>query len=142
MEDLLSPDVLQSGIQVLDLAHNVLDLAVIGALDGAGLANGHVELEPDVAGGLATGQPSLGRGDVGRGEADSVVTRIGSAEGEAALCGAALAHNAVVVVEDFVDTDVDAHVGRGLVRAAALIPLPGIVVTCDGVSNADSRCSN
>ena len=111
LEDLLSSDILQPGIQVLDLANNILNLVLVGTLNGAGLANGHVELKLDVAGGLSASQPALARGDVGRGEADAVVARVGGAEGEAALGSSALADDAVVVVKDLVNANVDLHVG-------------------------------
>lgn len=123
LENLLPPDILQSSIQILDLADNVADLALVAALDGAGLTNGHVELEPDVSGWLAAHQPALGRGHVGRGEADAVVAAVGSAEGEATFGGAALGYYAVVVVEGFVDADVDAHVRGWLVLLAVLVVL-------------------
>lgn len=132
LEDLLSPDILQPGIQVLDLADNILNLVLVGTLNGAGLANGHVELELDVAGGLSASQPALARGNVGRGEADAVVARVGGAEGEAALGSSALADDAVVVVESLVDADVDAHVGVGLVGAATVVPLLCFVVAWEG----------
>lgn len=40
LEDLLSPDVLQARVEVLDALRDVLQLALVRALDLAGLADG------------------------------------------------------------------------------------------------------
>lgn len=125
---LLSPDILQPSIQIADLARHILNLALVGTLNGARLTNGHVELKLDVSGRRAARQPPLGRGHVGRREADAVVARVGSTKSEAPLGSALLAHDAVVIVEDFVDADVDSHVVVGVVAAAMLVPLFGFIV--------------
>jgi hypothetical protein len=57
-----------------------------------------------------------------------VVARVCGGEGEAAFVVAALGDDAVVVVEDFVDADVEAHVRVGFVSAGCFVPLCGCVV--------------
>lgn len=129
LENLLLSDIAESGIQVSDFGDDVGDLVLVVAFDARGFANGHVDFELDVSSRGAACEPALGRRDVGRGEADTVVARVGSGEGEAALRVSALRDDAVVVVEDFVDADVEAHVRVGFVSAALLVPLCGGVVT-------------
>jgi len=108
LKDLLSPDVLQARVDVPHFGHHLAHLPFIAALDGRGLADGHVELEFDAAHAAAGEEEPGGRGDVGRGEAEAVVARVRGREGEFACAGAALRDDAVVVVEGFVDGDVDA----------------------------------
>lgn len=101
MKHLLPPDILQPAAQILDALDDVVNLALVGALDGAGLADGQVEGQLDAAGGVHGGEP-VGAARGGRGhEADLVVARVGGREGEAARGGALLGDDAVVVVEDF-----------------------------------------
>lgn len=49
LEHLLSPDIPQPSIQILDPRRNVLHLALVLALEGARLADGKVEVQPDPA---------------------------------------------------------------------------------------------
>ena len=108
LEDLLSPDILQPAIQVPHLLHNILDLALIRALDLARLADREVQQELDAARRLSVRQQAaVGCGARGR-EAEPVLARVCGREGEAALGGAALRDDAVVVVEDLFDGYEDA----------------------------------
>ena len=119
LEHLLAADVQQAAVEVLDLLHDALDLALVGTLDVAALADDEVEAEFDAADGLAGAEPAV-RGGAGRGrKADAVVAGVGGAEGEAAFGGAFGGDDAVVVVEDFVDGDGHAEVG-GLGEAVGL----------------------
>jgi hypothetical protein len=127
LENLLLSDIGKSGVQILDFGNDIAEFVLVVALDARGLANGHVDFEFDVAGCGATGEPALGGGNVGRGEADAVVAGVCGGEGKAAFVVAALGDDAVVVVEDFVDADVEAHVRVGFVSAGCLVPL------CSGV---------
>lgn len=63
--------------------------------------------------------------------ADAVLAAVGGAEGEAALGGAALGNDAVVVVEGLLDCDEDAYVVLGLVRFGCVFPGFGVVVAWD-----------
>ena len=108
LEDLLPPNILQPAIQVPHLLHNILDLALIRTLDLARLADREVQLELDAACRLSVRQPAaVGRGARGC-EAEPVLARVCGREGEAALGGAALRDDAVVVVEDLLDGYEDA----------------------------------
>lgn len=53
LEDLFSPDVGQSAVQLLDFGDDAIDLALIFTLDLAGLSNGHVDGEFDTTAGHA-----------------------------------------------------------------------------------------
>lgn len=100
LEDLLSADILQSRVQVLDPRLNVLKLVLISAFDDARLANGHVQGQLDATVDVGGAQPAslatVGRG----GEADLVVAGLVGGEGEAAAGAALLRYYAVVVVEE------------------------------------------
>ena len=109
LEDLLPPNILQPAIQVSHFLHNILNLAFIRTLDLARLADREVQLEFDAARRLSIRQPAaVGRGACGR-EAEPVLARVSGREGEAALGGAALRDDAVVVVEDLFDSYEDAE---------------------------------
>lgn len=99
MKHLLPPNILQPPIQILDLLHDILDLALIRALQRAGLANGQVQGQLDPVARRQRGEPAPA-GRRGR-EAQLVVARVGGREGEAPGRGALLGDHAVVVVEDF-----------------------------------------
>lgn len=100
LEDLLSADILQSRVQVLDPRLNVLKLVLISALDDARLANGHVKGQLDAAVDVGGTQPA-GLAAVGRGgKADLVVAGLVGSEGEAAAGAALLRYYAVVVVKE------------------------------------------
>ena len=108
LENLLPPNILQPAIQVPHLLHNILDLALIRTLDLARLADREVQLELDATSRLFIRHPDVvGRGARGR-EAEPVLARVCGREGEAALGGAALRDDAVVVVEDLLDGYEDA----------------------------------
>lgn len=140
LENLLASDVLQSGIQVLDLGDQIRHLVLVAALDLARLANRQVEFELDVTGRHAVAQPTLRRGCIGGREANLVLAAVCRAEGEAAVDrGALLRYDAVVVVECFFDRDVDAHFVVGLELRGAVIVLEGIVVACE-LSISDVLC--
>lgn len=131
LENLFLPDITESSIQILDLGNDISDLSLVAALDPAGLADGHVDLETDVTGRFAGREVCGRRGNIGGSEADTVVTAVGSAEGETADGGTALGNDAVVVVEHLVDGDVDAHVWVGFVLLCRVIVLGGRVVAYD-----------
>ena len=84
LEDLLPPDVLQAGVEILDARMDVLELSLIGALDLARLADGEVKRKADTAVGLLAAQPALAAAVGRRREAHAVLTCLGCAEGEAA----------------------------------------------------------
>src|SRR5438105_4810 len=100
LKDLLPPDIVETRIQVLDARRQVLELVLVRALDGARLADGHVERQADAAVGVGEGQP-VGAAAVGRGrKADLVVACGGGGKRKFARGGAALGDDAVFVVED------------------------------------------
>jgi hypothetical protein len=101
LKNLLSPYVRETGVEVLDARSEVLKLVLVAALDLVGLANDEVQGQLDAAVVLLGREPGGAAGARGRGEADLVVAGFGCREGEAAGGGAALGHDAVVVVEDF-----------------------------------------
>ena len=106
LKNLLPPDVVQAGVKVLDAPGQILQLALVGALDGARLADGDVERQPNAAVGVTRRQPSAPAA-VGRGrEADLVVSGLSRREGELAARAAALRDDAVVVVKDFLERGV------------------------------------
>lgn len=101
LEDLLSSDVVEAGVEVLDTCCDVLDLSLVAALDLVGLADDEVEGQLDAAVGFRGREPA-GAARVGRRrEAQLVVSGVGGGEGEAARGSAALGDDTVVVVEDF-----------------------------------------
>jgi len=108
LEDLLALDVLQARVQVADLLDHVLDLVLVRALDLGGVADGHVEFEFDAADLRAVEEEARGCGHVGGREAEAVVAGVGGREDKFAAGGGALGHDAVVIVEGFVDGDEDA----------------------------------
>ena len=108
LENLLPPNILQPAIQVPHLLHNILDLALIRTLDLARLADREVQLKLDATCRLSVRQPAaVGRGARGR-EAEPVLARVCGREGEAALGGAALRDDTVVVIKDLLDGYEDA----------------------------------
>lgn len=143
LEDLLPSDILQSGIEVLDLLHDILDLALVRTLDGAGLADREVEVQLDASDRMASAQPTACRRSGRGGEADFVVTRVRGAEREATSAGTPLRNDAVVVVECLVDGYGDADVGVGREGVGGSVVLLRFVVTyCKGISTVWMRlCS-
>lgn len=101
LEDLLPTNIAQATIQILDSLHNILYLALVGALNGTRVANRHVEGELDAAIRLEGREPATRAGCRLWCEADTVFTRVGSSKGEAATGRALLVDDAVVVVKDF-----------------------------------------
>lgn len=100
LEDLLPPDIVQSGVEVLDARSDVLELRLVGALNLIGLANDQIENQLDAAVGVAGGQPpGAARCRRGR-EADLVVAGLVRRESEAARGGAALVDDTVTVIKD------------------------------------------
>jgi hypothetical protein len=102
LKHLLSPHILQPCIQIFNLLHHLAHLILIRALNLAGLADHHVELEADAADLVAAEEVAGDGGDVVGGEAETVVSGVGGGEGEFAAAAASLVHDAVVVVEGFV----------------------------------------
>ena len=99
LEHLLSANILQPRVEVPDALRDILDLALVGALNLAGLADGHVEAELDATIGCRGAQPSLAAAGGGGREADLVLARLSCVEGEPAARGASLGYHAVIVVE-------------------------------------------
>lgn len=104
LEDLLPLDVVQARVEVLDALGDVLQLALVGALDLAGLADGQVQGQLDAAVGVRGVQPVLAAAVAARGEAEAVLAGLVRREGEAAGRRAALGDDPVIVVEDFLFT--------------------------------------
>lgn len=99
---------MQSAVQVLHALHNVLDLILVLGLNLASLTNGHIEGDPN--GTLAVGQPA-GCRDFGVGhETDTVLSGVGSGEGEAARVVFPLVHDAVIIVEGLLHSNLDLEV--------------------------------
>jgi hypothetical protein len=111
----------------LHLLHQRLHLILVCALNLARLANRQVQRKLDSA--MDAGaQPAAARRHVLRRHADAVLARVRGAESEAALRGAALRNDAVVVVKGFFDGDEDADVAGGLVGFGLVGPGFGVVV--------------
>lgn len=125
LEDLLATDVVQAVVQVLDTGGDVGNGVFVGALNLAARANDHVELELDAAVGGRRREPR-GAARRGRGqEANLVVAGLVGDEVELARRGASLGDNAVVVVEYFIDGDVNLQALVLLPCVGAVIPLLG-----------------
>ena len=103
LENLLPPNIAQTSIQILDLPHKILHRPLIRALDRARLPNSHIKLHLDRAHLNTTDHVAPGRVPVRRRKAQTVLAAVRGGEGEAALPGALLRDDAVVVVEDFFD---------------------------------------
>lgn len=101
MKHLLPPNIIQPRIEIPHARRQVLQLALVAALDRARLANRNVQRQPDPAVGRRhrqpVGPPTVGR----RREAQLVVAWVRRREGELARGAAPLGDDAVVVVEDF-----------------------------------------
>lgn len=93
---------MQAAVQITNALHDILHLVLVLGLDLAGLANDEIQVELD--GTLGAGQPAAGGIGVGR-EADAVLAGVGSGKGEAARVVLALGHDAVVIVEGLLDSD-------------------------------------
>jgi len=106
LKHLLPPNILQPRIQILDLLHNALNLALITTLNLAALSNGQIQSQFDISQHLAAHGPPAG-GRVRGLETDLVVSGVVGNEGEFTGGGTALGDDAVVVVKDFVDEDED-----------------------------------
>jgi len=57
LENLLPSNILQPGVQIPNLLHDIFDLALIGALDLTGLSNSQVKTHLHAAHGMAASQP-------------------------------------------------------------------------------------
>lgn len=130
LENLFPPNILQPAIQIPHLIHQLVHLALIRTLNLARLANNHVKRQLHVAHVLATDEPSTGGGRIGGLEAELVLAAVGRAECEASLGRAALVHDAVVVVECFVDGDGHAQRGIELKFLGLRVELLGFEVAC------------
>lgn len=101
LEDLFSPDILQSAVQILDSLDNVVYLLLVAAFDLARLANSQVQMEFCAAEVVSGGEPAwimtVGRG----GKANLVFTRFGSGKCKASGTCSFLIDDTVVVVECF-----------------------------------------
>lgn len=115
LKHLLPPNILQSSIQILNLAHNILHLPLILTFNLARLPDRHVEIDANAAGRSTVQPPASGNMRV-RGETDLVQARVGGGKSEAAGVTVALVDDAVVVVEGFVDGDLHAQAGIGAVH--------------------------
>lgn len=110
---------MQPSVQIFDLLHNILHLALVLRLDLARLANGYVKRNPDRIR-RTTGEPASGHMAAIGSQTDLVLTSVGGGEGEAAGVTVALGNDSVVIVEGLVDGDEHLHVGIGGVRVAGL----------------------
>jgi len=134
LEDLLPANILQASVQVLDARRNVLELVLVGAFDLAALADGKVKCKADAAVVRVKREPAGTARGGRRGEAERVVAGVGSREGEAARCLATLGDYAVVVVEGFVDRDVDAEtIVLGPLVGPLIVLLSSVVADDEGV---------
>lgn len=121
---------MQPSVQVLDLLHNILHLALVLRLDLARLANGYVKRNPDRIR-RTTGEPASGHMAAIGSQTDLVLTSVGGGESEAAGVTVALGNDSVVIVEGLVDGDEHLHVGIDRVRVAGLrVGDFGFEVTC------------
>lgn len=134
LEDLFPPNIVESCVEVLDAASNVFDLVLVGALELAGLADGEVQVETDAAVGVVDAEPAVAaRGGAG-GKAKLMVAGIGGGKGEAAGAGTTLGDNAVVVVKDFINGDIDGDALVGNPSPLLLVPfLSRVVANHEGV---------
>jgi len=124
---LLPSDILQPPIQIPHLLSNLAHLPLIRTLNRACLSDGQIHRQFDLPLPLPTAQPAAG-GVAGGREADAVVAGVCGAEGEFSGMGASGIHDAVVVVEDFVDSDgyghlrvLDVVVGLGVVLESGVV---------------------
>lgn len=104
---LLTADIVQPAVQILDPLHNVLHLILVFGLDLAGLTNGNVNADLDST---QRRRHEAGGGIGLRREADSVLAGVGSGEMEAARVAVALGNNSVVIVEGLFNGDEHLHV--------------------------------
>lgn len=121
---------MQPAIQIPDLLHDVVNLALVRALDLARLSNRQVQRELDGAMDpiVAQAPRSSARRHVLRRHAEPVLARVGGGEGEAAGIRAPLRDDPVVVVEGLFHRDQDADVGFGDVGFGRVVPDLGFVV--------------
>jgi hypothetical protein len=103
LENLLALHILQPRVQIPHFLDHILDLVFVRGLDFGGVADGHVQLEFNSAGGRAVVEKAAGCGHVGGCEAEAVVAGVGGGEDEFPGGFGALGDDAVVVVEGFVD---------------------------------------
>jgi len=92
---------LQPRVEVLDPLGDVLQLALVRALDLARLADRQVQGQLDAAVLVRCVQPRLSPAVAARRETDPVVAGLVSREREAAGRGTALRYDSVIVVKDF-----------------------------------------
>ena len=83
LKHLLPSDILQPPVQILNLLHDILNLALIRTLDSARLSNGQIQGQLDAAHRMQGGEPARGSRIGCWREADLVIARVGSAECEA-----------------------------------------------------------
>ena len=85
LEHLLSPDILQPSIQIPDLLHHLVNLTLIRTLNLACLSNCQIQCELDAALRLAVAQPTAAGGDILGRKTETMFSRIGGGECEAAF---------------------------------------------------------
>lgn len=127
LENLLSPDIMQPPIEILDLLHNILHLPLIFRFDLARLTNGDIQRDPDCS--RASRQPAPRRTAAVRRQTDLVLARIGSRESEPAGVRVALGDDAVVIVEGLVDGNQHLDVGVEAIRVQLVVDDLRFVVT-------------
>lgn len=135
LENLLSPNILQPSIQVLNLLYNIRNLALILTLDLTRLTNRQIQVQSYTTQRMARAQPTTCADIRIRLEADTMLAGVRSGESETAGVAAALRNDEVVIIEDFFDGDFDAEV---LVNAEGLcLGQVGVcgVVACSYISN-------
>lgn len=129
LEDLLPSHVLQPAVQIPNLLRQIIDLALVRALDLARLSNRQIQRE------LYTGvyilaEPGTALLHILWNHADSVLAAVSRAESKLSGARAALGYHAVVVVECLFDGDEDSNVRFGDVVLRIVVPHFGIVVAC------------
>jgi hypothetical protein len=145
LENLLPLDILHPLIQVANPLHNIVNLALIRALNLARLPNRHIQRKLHSPVYTTSTQPAataaalyvLGR------HAEPMLAAVGGGEGEAAAVGTALGDDAVVVVKGLFYGYEDASVGFGYVVFCGVVPDFGVVVAwMKRLAIADSKSSS
>lgn len=125
LENLLSPDIVQSPVEILDLLHDILHLALVFRFDLACLTNGDIQREADR---VRPVQPAPRRSAAVRRQTDLVLPRVGSREREPATMRVALGDDAVVVVEGLIDGNQHLDVGVDVKRVQLVVDNLRLVV--------------
>lgn len=109
LEQLLSLDVHQSAIQILDLLHQIRDLSLITALNITRRSNRQIQRQLNTSQLLPSQPPTLSRAMTRR-KANLVISTVRRRECELSGADAARRNDAVVVIKHLVDGDEDVEV--------------------------------